>query len=165
MKSTITLLLTFLIAHQAFCLPDDKQKPIHFSAGEIEWDHLQSHGIFKKNVSFEQGSTKLYANSGFSKGDATHQFTKVVMYGSPKQQAHFITVPKAQDPKVDAYADTMIYLPIKILIILKGHVHVTQGRYQFSAPYVKYDTELKKLFTRQEHQEQTTIIVNPEKSS
>ena len=165
MKSYISLLLALFISHQSFCLPDDKEKPIHFSAGEIEWDHLQSHGIFKKNVSFEQGSTKLNASSGFSIGDATHQFTKVVMHGSPKQQAHFVTIPKANDPAVDAYADTMIYLPIKKLIILKGNVHVTQGRYQFTVPYVKYDTELKKLFTKQEHQQQTTIIVNPEKKS
>jgi lipopolysaccharide export system protein LptA len=165
MKSIFIILCSYLFLKIGFALPEDKQKPIHFSAGEVEWDHLQSHGIFKKNVSFEQGSTKLYASSGFSMGDKIHQFTKVVMYGDKKHQAHFITLPKANEPVLHAFADAMIYLPIQKHIILKGHVHVTQGRYQFHAPYVKYDTELKKLFTKPEHQESTTIIVNPEKTS
>lgn len=155
---TLLLFMTFF----AWSLPEDKQQAIHFSAGEIEWDHLESKGLFKNKVSFEQGSTKLYASSGYSKGDATHQFTKVVMYGAPNEQAHFITIPKNNDPEVNAFADTMIYLPIKKLIILKGHVHVTQGRYEFSAPFVKYNTELKRLITQKNNQEQTTIIINPE---
>jgi lipopolysaccharide export system protein LptA len=158
----LTWFFILLFNTYAWSLPEDKQQPIHFTAGEIEWDHIQSHGIFKNQVSFEQGSTKLDAASGYSLGDATHQFKKIVMKGDVKKQAHFITIPKNKEPEVNAFADTMIYLPIEKLIILKGHVHVTQGRYQFSAPYVKYNTELKKLLTKNNNQQQTTIIINPE---
>lgn len=159
------LILLTSITQTSWSLGIDQHQPIHFSAGAIEWDHALSKGIFKNQVHFEQGTTKLDASYGHSEGDAQHQFKKIVMFGDAHHQAHFITLPKPNDPVVNAYADTMIYLPLKKLIILKGHVHVTQGRYDFSAPYVQYDTEQKKLITKKTAQEQTTITIQPESTS
>jgi len=146
----------------SWALPTDKQQPIHFSAGSIEWDHIQSHGVFKDNVCFQQGSTQLHATSGYSIGDAMHQFTKIVMHGTKNQPAHFITTPKINEPEINAFSDEMIYLPLQKLIILQGNVHVKQGRYEFYAPYVQYNTELKKLLTKPQQQQNTTIVINPE---
>lgn len=157
--------LLFFTTTVTWSLGNDQHQAIHFSAGEIEWDHATSHGIFKNQVHFEQGSTQLDADRGRSEGDTQHQFKKIVMYGNEKKQAHFITLPNPKDAVVNAYADTMIYLPLKKIIILKGHVHVIQGRYDFSAPYVRYNTELKKLITKKTNTQQTTITIQPETTS
>ncbi len=159
--------LLFLLGFTCSCwsLGIDQQQPIHFSAGEIEWDHSQSQGLFKNQVHFQQGSTRLDASSGRSEGDTQHQFKKIIMYGDKEKQAHFVTLPNPKDSLVNAYADKMIYLPLKKVIVLKGHVHVIQGRYDFSAPYVRYNTELKKLITKKTNTQQTTITIQPETPS
>lgn len=159
------LVFLFGLSISCWSLGIDQNQPIHFSAGEIEWDHAKSQGIFKHQVHFEQGTTKLDAIHGRSEGDHEHQFKKVVMYGDKQKQAHFITLPNLKDPEVNAYADIMIYLPLKKMIVLKGHVHVIQGRYDFSAPYVKYNTELKRIITKQSVDQQTTITIQPETTS
>ncbi len=160
----IFLLVGFLISLPVFSLPDDKEKPIHFQAGIIEWDQIHYKGVFKNKVSFIQGTTELYAESGYSQGDAEHQFNQIVLLGNEKQQAHFLIQPKLQEPVVHAYANKMIYLPSKKLIELHGDVKVTQGRYHFNAPYLQYNTEEKKMLSKASEKELTILTVDPEKN-
>jgi lipopolysaccharide transport protein LptA len=164
MRKKTFFLLSIIISLPVFSLPDDKEKPIHFTAGIIEWDQIHYKGTFKNKVSFLQGTTELYAESGYSLGDAEHQFNKIVVLGNEKQQAHFIVQPELKQPVVHAYADKMIYLPSKKLIELYGNVKVTQGRYHFTAPYLQYNTEEKKMLTKASQKELTILTVDPEKN-
>jgi lipopolysaccharide export system protein LptA len=157
-------LILMSVVSVAFCLPDDKKQTIHFTAGVVEWDQILHKGEFKDNVSFNQGSTQLFAHFGTAQGDEHNQFNEVVLYGDEKKQAHFLTVPKPHDQVVHAYADKMIYLPQKKLIQLYGNVSVHQGRYHFQAPFLQYDLEKKKIISQSSGQNKTTVIVDPEKS-
>ena len=158
------LLLCIFLSFPVFSLPEDKEKPIHFTAGVIEWDQIHYKGTFKNKVSFIQGTTELYADSGYSQGDAEHQFNKIVLLGNEKQQAHFLIQPQPKEQVVHAYANKMVYLPAKKLIELYGNVKVTQGRYHFNAPYLQYNTEEKKMLSKASENELTILTVDPDKN-
>ena len=166
MRFISKLLLPIVLMMHPLCyaLEADRKEPIHFTAGAIEWDQLSHTGTFKDNVSFTQGSTQLFASRGCTKGDDNNQFEEVMLYGDTKQQAHFITIPKPNEKQVDAYADKMVYLPQKKVIQLFGKVYITQGRYHFSAPYLEYNIEKKKIISHSDNQQKTTVVVDPEKS-
>ena len=164
MIKKIFFLLSIFLTLPIYSLPDDKEKPIHFKAGIIEWDQIHYKGIFKNKVSFIQGSTELYAESGYSEGDAEHQFNKIVLLGYKKDQAHFLIQPQPKEEIVHAYANKMIYLPSKKLIELHGNVKVTQGRYHFNAPFLQYDTEKKKMLSKASKNELTILTVDPDKN-
>lgn len=155
-------LLGLFLSSLVYALPSDKKEVIHFSAGEIEWDQSNYHGIFKNSVSFIQGTSKIFATRGYSDGNKKQQFTKVVLFGDDATQAHFITTPKENDLEVDAKADKMIYLPLEKLIKLKGNVQIVQGRYHFQAPYLEYHMDTQKVITKSLDNHLTTIIVDPE---
>jgi lipopolysaccharide export system protein LptA len=157
------LFFSLFYYHHGYALEKDKKQPIYFTAGVIEWEQLSHKGTFSHMVSFEQGSTKLYANHGNTQGDEHNQFNEVILFGDGKNQAHFLTLPKDNEKEVHAYADKMVYLPQKNLIQLYGNVYVTQGRYHFRAPYLQYNLEKKKLITQSSTTEKTTVIVDPEK--
>lgn len=160
----IFLITFFSFALKAETLPLNNNLPIYFTAGTIEWDQITHKGIFKDQVSFKQGTTELYASSGKTIGNENNQFDRVFLYGEAKQQAHFISMPNNQN-EVHAYADKMIYLPKEHLIQLLGHVYITQGKFQFRAPYVQYDLEKKKVISKSSAQERTSIIIKPEPKS
>lgn len=163
MIKIISIITIFAIATPlTYALPEDKTKPIHFSAGQIEWDQIHYKGTFKDKVSFIQGTTELYAESGYSLGDAEHQFNTVVLLGNSSQQAHFLIQPQINEQIVHAYADKMVYLPSKKLIELYGNVKVTQGRYHFNAPYLQYNTEEKKMLSKASKSELTILTIDPE---
>lgn len=162
MKSVTVILFLNMLSSCIFALPEDKSKPIHFTAGQIEWDQIHFKGTFKNKVSFIQGSTELYADSGYSLGDAEHQFNTVVLLGNASEQAHFQIKPQLNEQMVHAYADKMIYLPSKKLIELYGNVKVTQGRYHFNAPYLQYNTEDKKMLSKASKNELTILTIDPE---
>jgi lipopolysaccharide transport protein LptA len=160
----IFLLINFFCHSLCYSLPQDKLEIIHFSAGTIEWDQLEHRGRFTDNVSFQQGTTKLFATSGVAIGDEHNQFNQIILFGTQSKQAHFITIPKPNDKEVHAYANKMVYLPQKKLIKLYGKVYVTQGRFHFKAPFMQYDLDKKKVITKPTQQEQTSILIDPEKS-
>ncbi len=164
-KFYLIFLITFFpFILKAEPLPINNNLPIYFTAGTIEWDQLTHTGIFKDQVSFKQGTTQLYASSGKTIGNDDNQFGKVLLYGVPKQQAHFISILNNQN-EVHAYADKMIYLPKEHLIQLYGHVYITQGKFHFRAPYVQYDIEKKKVISKSSAIERTSIIIEPESKS
>lgn len=164
MQTIFFIIFQLLISSICYSLPTDKDKVIHFTAGEIEWNQQNFQGIFKKNVRFEQGTTILLANHAYSEGLPGQQFKKVILFGNKKEQAHFKTLPEVGKQEVDAVADIMTLLPEKKLIKLEGHVKVNQDRYHFKAPYVEYHIDSKKIITKQVSHEETTIIIDPEKT-
>lgn len=164
MPKKIFIILQLVITSICFSLPTDKDKIIHFSAGEIEWNQQTFHGVFNKDVRFEQGTTTLLASSAYSEGLPGQQFKKIVLYGNNKKQAHFKTLPEKGKQEVDAKADIMTLLPEEKLIKLEGHVKVNQDRFHFTAPYVEYYIDSKKMITKNISHEETTIIIDPEKT-
>lgn len=164
MMNKTFILLGLLLSLPVFALPEDKNQPIHFTAGVIEWDQIHYKGIYKNKVSFKQGTTELYADSGYSHGDSEHQFNKIVLLGTSKEQAHFLIQPQSDKEIIHAYANKMIYLPSKKLIELYGNVKVTQGRYHFNTPYLQYNTEEKKMLSKASENELTILTIDPEKN-
>ena len=152
-----------LLSLKALAQPDDNQKPIHFSAGQMEWDQQNAKGVFSQKVLFIQGTTEINAESGYSIGDKEHQFKKIVLLGSLKKQASFKTVPNVNDTTLFAYADKMVYLPLAEMIKLIGHVKINQAQYHFQAPYLEYHLTSKKILSKSSASDMTTIIIEPEK--
>jgi lipopolysaccharide transport protein LptA len=154
----------FIFSAKVLALPDDQHQVIHFKAGQIEWDQIHHQGQLNHQVFFKQGSTRLYADHGQSEGDENHQFLKVTLFGNEAKQAHFITIPKTNDPKVHAFANKMVYFPQNKIIELYGKVKIIQGRYHFQAPYLKYDLNQKKVISQGDKNQPTTVIIDPELS-
>ncbi len=162
-KKLIFFAFGICLLKPSFCLPSDKEQLIHFRSGQVEWDQLKHQGHLSHQVFFRQGSTRLYAQTGETQGDASHQFKKVTLYGDEKQQAHFMTLTQPTEPKVHAYANKMVYFPDKKIIKLYGDVYIQQGRYHFRAPYLKYDLNSKKVLTKAVNQQPVTLLIEPEK--
>lgn len=156
--------LIILISCNVLAKPDDNQKPIQFSAGQVEWDHQNAKGFFSNKVIFIQGTTEITAESGYSIGDKGHQFKKVVLLGSSKNQACFKTIPKENETTLLAFADKMVYLPDLEMIKLIGNVKINQARYHFQAPYLEYHITTKKMISKSNSNEMTTIIIEPERN-
>lgn len=165
MKPLYKLIGTWMIVSCAYALENDKNQTIHFNAGIIEWDQTKHQGHFSKNISIDQGTTHLDAITGFAQGNEKNQFTRIVLLGNEKQQAHFTTVTEANKPKLDAFSDKMVFLPQQKMIKLYGHVYVTQNRYHFHAPYLQYDIDKKKIISQADTPETTTIIIDPDEAS
>jgi len=154
--------LMLVLSLPVFARSDDAQQAIHFSAGQVEWDQQTSRAVFSNKLVFIQGTTEITAESGYAIGDKEHQFKKIVLLGTPQQQARFKTIPQANESILLAYADKMIYLPGMAMIKLIGHVNIEQARYHFHAPYLEYHLKNKKIISKSKDQDLTTVTIEPE---
>ena len=155
--------LVLLLSDSVFATSADSQKPIQFTAGQVEWDQQKSKGLFSQNLVFIQGTTEITAESGYSIGDKDHQFNKLVILGTSQKQARFKTIPDNNEAPLFAFADKMIYLPVLDMIKLIGHVKIDQARYHFQAPYLEYHLKSKKIISKSTDENLTTMIIEPEK--
>jgi lipopolysaccharide export system protein LptA len=148
-----------------FALPTDKEQVVHVDADSANLSQLHHQGVYIGNVSFTQGSTNIQAAKAITKGSPQNQLTLAIVNGDKEKQAHYWTEPGNGKPPLHAYADTILYYPLRHLIELKGNARVVQGKNSLSAAIISYDTQEQHVITQSSGSNRTTIIIYPEKKS
>lgn len=165
MYKTLVNLLLMSAAYPLMALPEDSQAVIHVQAGSAELSQQTHRGTYKGGIAIDQGSTHIRAISATTQGNASNQLIKATISGNPHMQAHYWALPAQDKPMVHAYADTIVYYPLTQDIELIGHARVEQGKHSFTAALIKYNIKTQHVVTEPVAGEQTTFIIQPDKTS
>lgn len=154
-KSSL-LLLYMSVSHAA------TQEPIYLKAGSASINQTTHIGRYHHQVTLDQGPLHLNAFSAETKTNEKNQLIFAIAKGAKDNQAHIWTT--AKQPPLHAYADKIIYYPLKHSIELIGHARIIQGDNSFSAPKIVYNTLTQHIVTESLLQERTVIIYKPAKT-
>lgn len=160
---SITCLLG--IIQVSYALPTDKDAQIFFRAESADINQQTHHGLYMGHVEVDQGSTHIRAAIVVTDGDKEHQITKATLKGDTTDKAHYWTLSSTDKPPLHAFADTIIYYPIRHLVELIGHAVVTQGENKMAADTIIYNTENQHVLSKGSAENRTTIIIYPEKKA
>lgn len=143
--------------------PDDKKKPIYLSADSADLNQSTHRGEYVGHVDFRQGTSQITADRAITIVDKNNKLTKAIAYGNTTSRAHFSTITKTQNPRMNAYAKIIRYFPAKHLIELEGQAVVTQGNDRFEADLIRYDTLKQHVISDTVGKHRTVIIINSDK--
>ena len=160
-RAAILLLLSVSIT--SFALPSDKNQVIQVKAGSADINQQTHIGIYKNNVQFEQGSTRIEAYEAITKANDKNQIISAIIKGKKGQQAHYQTMTEANKPPLHARADTIKYYPERHLIELIGNACVEQGQNIFKAAKITFDIQTHHVVSQSDKTQRTTITFYPEK--
>ena len=158
-------LLLYCLTPYVIALPEDAQSIIHMHAGAVDLNQQTHQGIYTGGIALDQGTTHILAEQAKTEGNAEHRFTKAIIEGNQKAQAHYWTLVSKDKPVMHAFADKIIYYPLKHEISLIGHAHVQQGPHSFNAPVIHYNLNTQHVLSKPAIGEQTTIIFQPDQTS
>ncbi len=159
-KIRLTFIL-LLIPALNFALTSNNNKPVSIKADHAVFYHQIGKGIFTGHVIMQQGSTIIHANKMILLIDKNKHLQQAIAYGTP---AKFVTINDPKQPQIVATANNMTYSKLKNLITLQGNAIVTQGENRFSADHLSYDLNKKILKTFPGKNQQTRIIVKPDRN-
>lgn len=148
---------------RASALPSDRQEVMHVAADTASISQTKHEGIYQGHVELKQGTTYLYASEARTFGDAQNHLIKAVALGNQQEQAHYLTKTAEDKPVFHAYADKIVFLPLKHLVLLEGNARISQGKNSFAAAKITYDSLNKHVTSATQGKKRTSIIIYPEK--
>lgn len=154
--------LFLMLSTQVYALDDDHRQPMLLQAESAEFNNTTHYGVYKGNVSLDQGSTHLTANIAYTYANKKNQLTLAIAKGLKSNQAHYWSLPQGKKEILHAYADKIEYYPLKHQIKLLGNACVKQGKDKIQAPIIIYDTEKQHVISQSNKYGRTTITVNPQ---
>lgn len=128
-----------LMINAADALPSDSQQKIHITADTTTYNFKNGTTIFTGHVIADQGTTHLTAEKLITKSNNQHQIQEVIAYGQGKTQAHYLTLPRADQSVLHAIGDVIHYFPITANVTLQNHVTVKQGENSFQGELILYN--------------------------
>lgn len=137
------LLVVSILPINSWALKGDSTLPAHFDADHVSHNMKTNVTTFTGQVKMQQGSTNLTADKVTAYKDKSGQVNKIIAIGNP---AHYSTLPDAQKQVMDAYGDTIVYLPLERKADITGNAKVTQPPNSYSGAHLVYDME-KQLTT------------------
>lgn len=132
-------------------------------AASADLNLITYQGVFTGDVELDQGTTHVRAARAMTYGNKNNQLTHAIIYGDKDKQAHFWAIPDPKKAPMHAYADIIYYYPERHTIELIGHAKIEQGADSFSAPSIFYDTLQKRIVSKSNDTQRTTIIIHPGK--
>ena len=159
---TLSLILLSM-SLTSFALPSDKNQIIQVHAGSADINQKTHIGIYKDNVQFEQGTTRIDANKAITKANDKNQLISVIIEGTKGQQAHYQTTTEENKPPLHAHADRMKYYPERHLIELIGNACIEQGQNIFKAAKITFNTQTHHVVSQSDKMQRTTSTFYPEK--
>jgi lipopolysaccharide export system protein LptA len=164
MCKTLGSLLLMCVACPLMALPEDSHAVIYVQAGSAILTQKTHRGTYKGGITIDQGSTHIRATSAITQGNGSNQLIKAMISGDLHNQVHYWALPAQDKPMVHAYADTIVYYPLTQEIELIGHARVEQGKHAFTAAVIHYNIKTQHVGTKPIAGEQTTFIIQPDKT-
>ncbi|MFI4962359.1 MAG: lipopolysaccharide transport periplasmic protein LptA [Legionellales bacterium] len=147
----------------SYALPSDKEQVMHVVADSADLNQQKHKGVYTGHVAFTQGTTNIQASKAITNASDKNQLTLAIAMGSKENPAHYWTEPEAGKPPFHAYADSILFYPLRHLVELKGHAHIEQGKNSLTAALITYDTLDQHVITQSDGTTKTTILFHPEK--
>lgn len=122
----------------ALALPEDRQLPIQVTAHSMSWNNQQQLAKYQGEVTVNQGQLRLEASQLHIQRTAQGELQQILA-STPKGQAYMRDLPTAQKPEVEAWGETIDYLPLDNLVILTGTAKLIQGADTFSGHKLTYN--------------------------
>lgn len=161
-KLSLIASLIAIYTPMTFALPVDVEQTIHITADSSVFDYRSGVNTYEGNVKVDQGTTHLTADRVITKNNAKHKIDEAIAYGI-KNQAEYITIPKAGDELFHAKAKVITFYPPKSEIVLEGNVTVTQGENSFNGPLILYNIKDQIVTAPASKGGRATIVIEPKK--
>ncbi|SFX02140.1 lipopolysaccharide transport periplasmic protein LptA [Marinospirillum alkaliphilum] len=134
------LLLSLLLAYSSLtlALPEDREKPVQVQSERMQWNNQQQLATYTGQVEVTQGELKIKAELlELHRGEdgALERATA----SSPGELAYMRDRPRAEEPKVEAWAETIDYQPAQDRVVLTGNARLVQGEDSFRGHRLTYN--------------------------
>ncbi len=138
-KLTLCLFITtFFISSQALAVPEDRELPMQVQANRMQWDNQQQQATYQGNVEVHQGELVIKSASLKIVRSSTGELKQAIA-STPKGQAYMRDLPDPIEPEVEAWGETIDYLPAQNLVILTGKARLIQGTDSFTGHKLTYN--------------------------
>lgn len=121
----------------AWALPEDREKPIQIQSQRMAWDNQQQKATYSGQVEIIQGQLLLQSEQLRLERNADGSLRQASA-SSPGNQAYMSDLPKADAAKVEAWAETIDYLPEEEKVVLTGNARLVQGNDSFRGHRLTY---------------------------
>ena len=156
----IILALMLLAPLSASALSSDKQQPIRIEADSVVIDDGKGTAVYKGNVHYTQGSTRLDADQVTVYSADRHKVDKVVADGAP---AEFRQRPDNQEQDMRGQAGHIEYYADEQRVVLEKDAHLWQGKNEFAGSRIEYDMtkETVKALKSDNDENRVQVIIQP----
>ena len=159
-KKQYIILLFLLLPTLCFALPNDKEKPLKVSSDFAQVNYHNGIVTNIGHVIIDQGTSHLKGDKVITYYNKQHQITKIISYGKP---AYYNTLLSLNTPILYTRARTIIYYPLKHLVVLRDHAVAERGPNSIRAPLINYDLSKQQLSTSPNGGNTTThAVINNE---
>lgn len=121
----------------AWALPEDREKPIQVQAQRMVWDNQQQQATYSGQVEVIQGQLLLQSEHLQLNRNADGSLRQASAT-SPGGEAYMSDLPKPDAEKVEAWAETIDYLPEEERVVLTGNARLLQGSDSFRGHRLTY---------------------------
>lgn len=135
-KSLSLVALLLVPTLPVMALPQDSNQPIRIQANSATLDDRRNTAVYKGNVIITQGSMRLTGSQVTLNTDSEGAVSKITSQGNP---ATYTQTPDANDPEVNARAQTIEYFADGERIVLIDQARLEQRGNTFEGDYVSYD--------------------------
>ena len=144
----------------ALALSSDKTQPIHIEADSVVIYDAQGTAVYRGNVRYTQGSTRLKADKVTVYSADRKTVDKVVADGSP---ATFRQRPDNKEQDMRGQAGHIEYYAGSERVILEKDAHLWQGNNEFAGSRIEYDTakETVKALKAENDAGRVQVIIQP----
>jgi lipopolysaccharide export system protein LptA len=135
LTSTLGLALALALGQSAFGLPEDADQPIHIQADNAEIDEQAERAVYRGAVQVDQGTLRVTAEE-MTVELRNQKVFRIIATGTPARYTQQI---EADEDRVQANANTIVYYTQEERLDLEGDAHLNQQGNTISGDLIHYD--------------------------
>ncbi len=158
------ILISLLVCcyNLAFALTEDNKEMVHIAADSSTYNYKTGTNLFEGNVRIDQGTTHITADKVVTKDNPQHKMKEAIAYGITTL-AHYWTLPKFNEPEIDAIAKIIKFYPIETNVVLEQNVILTQGENSFHGELILYNKSNQTIAVPAAKHSRAVLVYNPSK--
>ncbi len=155
--SILGLALALALGQPAFGLPEDADQPIHIQADNAEIDEQAERAVYRGAVQIDQGTLRVTAEE-ITVEWRNQKVFRIIATGKPAQYTQQI---EADEDRVQANANTIVYYTQEERLDLKGDAHLSQQGNTISGDLIQYDIVAGKVAATAADDRPVRMILQP----
>lgn len=145
-------------------LSSDREQPIHIEADRFEADDVKHVGIYRGNVRYSQGTTRLEADTVVIHYDAERNFTRLQAEGQPARFSQRLDG-KSEDMRGEALRIEYTVEPERL--VLRQQAHVWNEGDEFAGELITYDIAVDRIVARRGEADEgrVQVVIQPRQTA
>lgn len=135
---SLSLLLLLAYSPLTMALPEDREKPVQVQSQRMQWNNQQQQATYTGQVEIVQGELLIKAEHLQLRRGEDGALERATA-SSPGTLAYMRDLPRADEPEVEAWAETIDYRPAEERIVLTGNARLIQGQDSFRGHRLTYN--------------------------